>query len=154
MRALSRSLGVSHAAPANHFSSKEELFLEIAREGFAGLGEAMLEAAPTGATPIERLTRLGRTYLDFASSHPSHFAVMFRSDLYDRVEVEGAASQTFEMLVDACQSAQASGWRADQDPRAVATLLWSVVHGLAHLEAEGVRMEATGEDVISLVVAT
>ena len=53
LRWLARRLGVSHAAPANHFPDKAALFTAIATEGFELLG-----AAITGAT--------GRAYTGFA----------------------------------------------------------------------------------------
>jgi len=151
MRAVSRRLGVSHAAPANHFPSKEALFCEIARQGLVGLRQALDQAASHEPDPILRLRALGLAYLDYASQHPGHFSVMFRRDLYDITLIENEATATFEVLVDACQAAQHSGWRADADPRGLATLLWSVVHGFAHLEAEGARLEIDRRQLIALV---
>jgi AcrR family transcriptional regulator len=62
VRALSRRLGVSHAAPANHFPTKTALFGEIAREGFVKLGEAFTEAQhafDNSSNSVELLENLG-----------------------------------------------------------------------------------------------
>src|SRR5918995_4734728 len=52
LRALARQLGVSHAAPANHFADKTAVFTAIAREGFELLGQAMDHAVT--AVPAEQ----------------------------------------------------------------------------------------------------
>ena len=64
LRALARDIGVSHAAPANHFPDKTAVFTAIAQEGFELLGQAMAAAAdavpaavgptPRGSTPWGR----------------------------------------------------------------------------------------------------
>ena len=153
-RACARSTGgsaFSHAAPANHFPSKEALFCEIARQGLVGLRQALDQAGREEPDPILRLRALGLAYLDHASKHPGHFSVMFRRDLYDITSVEDEANATFDVLAVACQAAQHSGWRPDADARGLATLLWSAVHGYAHLEAEGARLEIDRRQLIALV---
>ena len=52
LRALARDIGVSHAAPANHFADKTAVFTAIAQEGFELLGQAM--AAAADAVPAGR----------------------------------------------------------------------------------------------------
>ena len=41
LRSLARGLGVSHAAPKNHFDDKAALFAAIAVDGFSGLSDAL-----------------------------------------------------------------------------------------------------------------
>jgi AcrR family transcriptional regulator len=45
LRSLARRLGVSHAAPANHFPDKASLFTAIAIEGFRLLAAAIEDGA-------------------------------------------------------------------------------------------------------------
>src|SRR5580658_11275763 len=47
LRAVAREAGVSPAAPYHHFKDKDELLGAIAREGFARLSLALVEAAGT-----------------------------------------------------------------------------------------------------------
>lgn len=44
LRALARQLGVSHAAPANHFADRTGIFTAIAQEGFELMGRALARA--------------------------------------------------------------------------------------------------------------
>jgi AcrR family transcriptional regulator len=138
LRSLARDLGVSHAAPANHFPDKAALFTAIAVEGFTLLGQAMAGAiaqlgpdAPAG----QRFRAAGRAYTGFALVHPAHFAVMWQRDLLhpDDPELAAAGDATFELLLGGVRDLQSEGWAPGADPQAVAYLAWSVVHGLAAL---------------------
>ena len=138
LRALARRLGVSHAAPANHFPDKAALFTAIAVEGFALLAEAIEDGVGQlgpDATAGQRFRAAGRAYTGFALAHPAHFAVMWQRDLLhqDDPELVAAGDTTFELLLGSVRDIQSEGWAAGRDPQAVAYLAWSVVHGLAAL---------------------
>jgi len=138
LRSLARRLGVSHAAPANHFPDKAALFTAVATEGFELLGAAITEAADQAgpdATAGQRFRAAGRAYTGFALAHPAHFAVMWRRDLLhtDDPALAAAGDATFALLLAAVRDVQAEGWAAGADPQTVAFLAWSVVHGLATL---------------------
>jgi AcrR family transcriptional regulator len=138
LRSLARRLGVSHAAPANHFPDKAALFTAIAVEGFTLLSEAMVAAVGElgpDATAGQRFRAVGRAYTGFALAHPAHFAVMWQRDLLhqDDPELAAAGDATFELLLGGVRDIQAEGWAPGADPQAVAWLAWSVVHGMAAL---------------------
>ncbi len=142
LRAVARRLGVSHAAPANHFPDKTALFTAIAVDGFALLEEAMARAVtalPDSADAVTRLRTAGTAYMHFALAHRAHFEVMWRNDLLHNHDpsLVAAGGATLHQLVGAVQAAQAEGWAADADPQAVTYLAWSVVHGLATLWLNG-----------------
>jgi AcrR family transcriptional regulator len=138
LRSLARRLGVSHAAPANHFPDKASLFTAIAIEGFRLLAAAIEDGARRlgpDATAGQRFRAAGHAYTSFAIAHPAHFAVMWQRDLLhqDDPELAAAGDTTFELLLQGVRDAQAEGWAPGGDPRTVALLAWSVVHGLAAL---------------------
>lgn len=138
LRSLARRLGVSHAAPANHFPDKAALFTAIAVEGFRLLAQAITDGARQlgpDATAGQRFRAAGRAYTGFALAHPAHFAVMWQRDLLheDDPELAEAGDTTFELLLGSVRDIQSEGWAAGRDPQAVAYLAWSVVHGLAAL---------------------
>jgi AcrR family transcriptional regulator len=141
LRALARQLGVSHAAPANHFPDKTAVFTAIAREGFELLGAAMADAAGLADDQPEwaRFGAVGRAYVGFAVAHPAHFEVMWRNDLARRDDpaLHAATDATFDQLIRGVRAAQAQGWAAGADERSVAYLAWSTVHGLAVLWLNG-----------------
>ena len=142
LRSLARRLGVSHAAPANHFPDKAALFTAIATEGFELLGAAITEAAGQAgpeATAGERLRVTGRAYTGFARAPPAHCAVRGQRDLLhaDDPALAAASDATFALLQERVRDVQAEGWAAGADPQTVAFLAWSVVHGLATLWLSG-----------------
>jgi len=124
LRSLARRLGVSHAAPANHFPDKAALFTAIATEGFELLGAAITDAtrqAGPDATAGQRFRATGRAYTSFAVAHPAHFAVMWRRDLLhtDDPALTEAADATFALLLAGVHDVQAEGWAAGADPQTV-----------------------------------
>jgi AcrR family transcriptional regulator len=138
LRSLAKRLGVSHAAPANHFPDKAALFTAIAAEGFELLGAATINATVRpgpDATAGRRFRATGRAYTGFALAHPAHFAVMWQRDLLhsDDPALCAASEATFALLLAGVRDVQAEGWAAGTDPQTVAFLAWSVVHGLATL---------------------
>ena len=138
LRSLARRLGVSHAAPANHFPDKAALFTAIATEGFELLAAAIQDAARQlgpDATAAQRLAAAGRAYTSFAVGHRAHFEVMWQRDLLhqDDPGLAAAGDATFALLLGGVRDAQTEGWAAGADPDTVAYLAWSVVHGLAAL---------------------
>jgi AcrR family transcriptional regulator len=138
LRAVARRIGVSHAAPANHFRDKAGLFTALAVEGFQLMGTAMADAAGEvqGLDPATaQLAGAGIGYLHFAIGHPAHFEVMWRNDLLHAGDPDlvAASAVTWNRLLDGVKGRQALGWAPGADPVTVAELLWASVHGLATL---------------------
>jgi AcrR family transcriptional regulator len=126
LRELARAAGVSHAAPAHHFTDRRGLFTALATEGFNLLAAALTDARP-------RLVDAARAYVRFALDHPGHYAVMFDKSLYDDTDVDLVAAA-------AAASAELSrGVRTLDDPHArvdpegAALAAWSLVHGFSLL---------------------
>ena len=78
MREIARRAGVTHAALAYQFGDKSGLFTAVATEGFR-LAAAAIGPAATGP---EGFLNGGMAYVMFALTHPGHYEVMFRPDLY------------------------------------------------------------------------
>lgn len=145
LRALSRTLGVSHAAPTHHFGDRDGLFAAIAADGYARLASFMSEAlrdAPGQAA----LGAIGVAYVRFATAHPHVFRLMFgpRSALWG--ERDSAALVESERCQQILQGAVAAAYGAPAqhpaeaasgpvspflEPRALSA--WALVHGLATL---------------------
>lgn len=148
LRDLARRVGVSHAAPKNHFADKQALFTAVAVEAHTML-ELALDAAVAraGADPVDRFAASGHGYLGFAREHPGHFAVMWREDLIDSSDpaLAEASQQTFALLVDLA-AAVATGPLRGRDPVQVAVTAWALAHGLADLRAAGALDDLPGAD--------
>jgi AcrR family transcriptional regulator len=138
LRAVARLAGVSPAAPYRHFIDKRALLAAVAEEGFRLLATA-LRGNPD-EDPRERFRARGRAYVGFATSHPSHFRVMFGRELADRTGYPGlaeAARSAFDALVEGMAAAQQAGVVREGDPRELGLAAWCAMHGLSTLLLDG-----------------
>lgn len=142
LRRIARRAGVSHGAPLRHFASLADLLSDVAARGFRWLRDAVERSAdglPAGAGALPRLAAAGRAYVGCAVENPGLFALMFRPEALDsgnarlRRDSEGAFGQLLRLV----RAAQDAGWHADRDTRLLAGAVWSAVHGLATLWAQG-----------------
>lgn len=142
MREIARRAGVSHAAPAHHFGDKRGIFTAIATEGFV----LMREQAEPWVTRPNALLNAGLSYVGFAATHPAHFEVMWRPDLYDSENpaMQSARERAFDILYRSVEQGLGGG-----DPDQVlgtSIAAWSVVHGFAALLLSGnLPPELTGD---------
>jgi AcrR family transcriptional regulator len=123
MRRLAAGLGVTQPVLYSAFASRQALVDAVALNGFSDIATA-LEAVD--AAPMARM----RAYLDFAAAHPKVYEAMFTMPS----GLAFAADDTPEPLRRAFSAIQevfpdADGTRAE--------VAWSVLHGLATLEAGG-----------------
>lgn len=133
LRALARRAGVSHAAPTHHFRDKAGLLTAVAVEGFDLLADTLQETAERTGSFLE----LGVAYVRFALEHTSHFAVMFRPDLYHASdpEVRRARGRSTAVLASALENLPNPLSTQDRDAARLAA--WSLMHGLATLWSSG-----------------
>jgi AcrR family transcriptional regulator len=150
LRAVARLAGVSQAAPYRHFASKEAILAAVAEDGFRSLMAAMqgsLDACGEG--PLGRLRAVGLPYVTFATSHPSHFRVMFGRERADRSafpSLRQVATDTLGIVVEAISDCQRAGLARSEEPAAnLALTAWSCVHGLSALLVDGVLDKPAAE---------
>lgn len=141
MREVARRAGVTHAALAYRFGDKAGLFTAIATDGFRLAAESIGPAA----TGPEGFIEGGIAYVTFALSHPGHFEIMFRPDLYraDDPQLIEAREAAFAILDG---SARASVADPAQDVTDVVVAGWSMSHGFATLARTGNLRDRTSGD--------
>ncbi|MBB1490093.1 MULTISPECIES: TetR/AcrR family transcriptional regulator [unclassified Paracoccus (in: a-proteobacteria)] len=136
-----RQAGVSAAAPYRHFTGREQLLEEVARQGFIDFA-ARLEAAFDDGRPsaLSAFLRMGEAYLGFAAEKPGFYMAMFESGL----SISGNAD-----LALAAQAAEAALFRgaealfarlptARRPPATmVANHVWAMSHGVVELFGRG-----------------
>lgn len=140
LRSAARRVGVSHAAPKNHFGDLAGLMSAVAAEGFRRLAVVMLAAAAKKKDPVARLIEVGVAYAGFARASPGHFRAMFHPSLGPRApgsELEQASTAALSALVSAVSAAQQAGQLRAGDPLELSLAAWSLVHGLAALVVDG-----------------
>ncbi|MUL47690.1 TetR/AcrR family transcriptional regulator [Mycobacterium sp. CBMA293] len=139
LRELARVAGVSHAAPAHHFTDRRGLFTALATEGFT-----LLATALSGARP--EFAHAARAYVQFALDHPGHYAVMFDKMLYDATDPALRAAEVAAAAELTSGVATLSDPNAQADPESAALAAWSLVHGFALLTLNGAVADAEPVD--------
>jgi AcrR family transcriptional regulator len=137
-REAARRAGVSHQTPYHHFGDHRGILLEIAREGFAGLADAMATAGASSPDPLTALVEAGMAYVDFATAHVGHFRVMFQPPGDATPTGIPEAERTHEVLLGLAGAVVAHGNGGGLPVPVLAELCWSTVHGLATLLVEGI----------------
>jgi len=139
LREVARRAGVSHNAPYRHFRDKDELLASVAAQGFRELNQAMLDAAESQPTALDRLKRAGWAYVAFALRRPEHFTVMFDAPIskIQHPECETASREAFGTLVNLINVCQSEGQLPAGDSLTRTLLAWSIVHGIAKLAISG-----------------
>lgn len=126
LRELARAAGVSHAAPAHHFTDRRGLFTALAAEGFQLLAAALTEARP-------QFIEAAKAYVRFALAHPGHYEVMFDKSLYDDTDAELVAAASAAGAELNRGVATLADPKAAADPEGAALAAWSLVHGFSML---------------------
>jgi AcrR family transcriptional regulator len=126
LRELARSAGVSHAAPAHHFTDRRGLFTALAAQGWRMLAAALAEARPD-------FSDAARAYVRFAVDNPGHYEVMFDRSLLNPDDTELATAQAEAGAELASGVGTLDDPRAREDPQSAGLAAWSLVHGFATL---------------------
>lgn len=139
MRAIANEIEYTPTAIYHHFASKHELLLELCNIDFRALAAAFLRIGRVD-DPIERLSRIGEAYVDFALEHPMQYQLLFMTRhpgvSRAREHVRGDPTEdAYAFLRDTCADVIATGRLRDEfgDPEEVAQMAWASLHGLIAL---------------------
>lgn len=138
LRECARRAQVSHAAPAHHFASIDDLLAEIATRGYQELTAAMTaEARRAAPDPAARLVGQGVGYMAFAAANPMLFQLMFNREAsrFETPALAAAVKAAYHLQVAAVDAAipKASGEVKER----MADFAWASVHGFITLVLEG-----------------
>jgi AcrR family transcriptional regulator len=155
MAEAAKAAGVSPAAPYRHFSGKEDMIAEAAKQGFEIFADLMEFAYRKGApSALASFEATGRAYLAFARKHPGHYIAMFESGL--RINADPALARASERAMSVLSRATTELMEhlpADKRPPAtmVTQHIWAMSHGVVELFARGEpggRAPFTPEDLL------
>jgi len=146
MRRIAETIEYSATAIYSHFKDKDTLIRELCREDSTSLAQRF-HAIAAEADPLERLRQIGMAYVDFGTTHPNHYRLMFMSshplDAADLMQIGHGNPEEdgYAFLVATVAEAIAGGLlRADiQDPHLAAQAFWAGGHGVValHLAKRG-----------------
>jgi AcrR family transcriptional regulator len=154
LREIGARAGVSRMAAYRHFKNKDDLLGAISKAGFVRFADALenaRQAAPENFTA--RIAAMGHAYVQFASEHRAHYEVMFL--LFDEsgarpVSGGEAGRRAFAILEETVRQGQVAGDVQPGDPAAIASLIWSTIHGISMLRlAAADSPNSFGPDFVS-----
>lgn len=152
IRAIATAVGVTPPSIYLHFADKEELLFAVCQEQFSRL-DALIDDALVGVDdPLERLRRMGATYVRFGVEHPEQYRILLMSkgdvSLEDFQSGAMPGISTFARLMDAIETCMATGIFERQDVFLTATGLWSVVHGITSMRIAIPEFPFVGADAL------
>jgi AcrR family transcriptional regulator len=136
LRGCAKRAGVSHAAPAHHFSDANALLTELAAVGFGRFVAAMrARQDQAGDDPRQRLVGAGLGYIDFACANPALFRLMFSSFRpdFETMHLKTEATDAYALLVDSVATLRGVDPRTSKSAMRDVASAWATAHGLADL---------------------
>jgi AcrR family transcriptional regulator len=152
IRALATAVGVTPPSIYLHFADKDELIFAVCQRHFSHL-EALVEAASAGIDdPLERLRKMGETYVRFGVANPEQYRILLMSK--GEVSIEDFQNgtmpgvTTFQKLMAAIEACMDAGIFRRQDVFLVATGIWSLVHGVTSMRITIPEFPFVGEQAL------
>ncbi|MTH77252.1 TetR/AcrR family transcriptional regulator [Paracoccus aestuariivivens] len=135
-----RAVGVSAAAPYRHFTGRDELLEEIARQGFEEFADRLEAALAQGRTPLSAFLGMGQAYLAFAAERRGYYIAMFESgiSIAGNSGLTQAADRARGILVRAAESLFQRIPEEHRPPAGMtADHIWALSHGVVELFSRG-----------------
>lgn len=139
MRKIADAVEYSPAALYLHFPDKDSLMHEVCMQAFAALGGRFSKLERID-DPVERIRRLGHSYILFAVEHPNHYRLMFmtpppQEQAENHREGDPADDGYGVLRASVAQAIESGAFRDEHtDVELVTQTLWAGVHGVASLE--------------------
>lgn len=136
-----KQAGVTPAAVYRHFTGREDLIAEAARQGFEIFADLMEYAFAKGQpSALASFESVGRAYLAFARRYPGHYISMFESGISlnhspELAQVSGRAMAVLERA--AAELSKHIPPEKRPPSRMVAEHIWAMSHGVVELFARG-----------------
>jgi AcrR family transcriptional regulator len=140
LRKVARKAGVSHTAPYRHFADKQTLVAAIIEIGFQHLTKQIKLTLQNTPINVEaQLEGLAHGYVSFAQTNPWLMREMFSGLTIERrafPDVHETAKTVYQLFVDVVKEGQVQGRIREGDPGELASVIWSMLHGMAILIIE------------------
>jgi AcrR family transcriptional regulator len=139
IRAVANAVGVTPPSIYRHFPDKTTLIFEVCDRHFQALDARIAEATEGIDDPVEALQAAGRTYIEFGTSNPEPYRIMFmtRSDeTPDKFQDERLAEITCfgRVMGIVADCIDAGRFRPEHTDAARLSMgFWARVHGLTSL---------------------
>ena len=103
IRAVARAVGVSHAAPVNHFPDRRALLTAIAAECLSELKQTIALDWQQMPTARERIYAVADAFHGYGLASPNRYRLMWRQDMLDTTDpvLTSLTNGLFELVAEA-----------------------------------------------------
>ena len=150
-----KQAGVTPAAVYRHFSGREDLIAEAARQGYEIFADVMKYAYDSGQpSALAAFEATGRAYLAFARKYPGHYIAMFESGIgvNHSPELAAVSARARGVLEQAATDlSQHIPPEKRPPPQMFSSHIWALSHGVVELFARnspGTRAPFPPEDLL------
>ncbi len=152
LRKIADRIEYTHAALYSYFANKEQLLLEVLREGFYLLATDLASSSKGAETPLVAFHRLVFAYWNFAWRHPELYRVMYGLDgiSFGVTETSNEGAQIGELAAGAVERLLVDQGKPVEQIEMKVFLFWSLLHGLIALSMVG-RIAGTSEALTPFV---
>lgn len=146
LRQLARDLGVSHGAPARHFSNKTSLLTAVATKGYNDMIAATRRAAQAHEEkdqidlieppePCALLRAMAKANVMWAKNNPKLFMAMRNPDVTRHADetLKAAITGFADKQLAGVKATQNKGWNANVDPEMLRLQIISAITGLSFM---------------------
>jgi AcrR family transcriptional regulator len=135
IRKLAERVGLATMSVYSYFSDKQAILTALAQDSFEELARRCDKRRT--ADPLATLKAGLEEYVSFAIENPNEYRTIFMTPQLHEHEGEKfeeleASNPAFQSMLKAVRGCIEAG-KLDGDPRAIATILWTVAHGAASL---------------------
>ena len=122
-----------------YFDSKDEILLELMRQGYAEQLEAVERARRAAENPEKMLIDVGHAWLDLAFKSPDLYQVMYGLGgvSFPVTELRREGEKIAEVLRETIEEILVKNGKEAEDVWAKVNMLWGTVHGLVALAMAG-----------------
>jgi AcrR family transcriptional regulator len=132
IRELCARAGVTAPTVYHHFGDKAALVTRVIDECFGEFDRATA-AAGAPADPVEALRWAFDRYVEYGTTHPSHYRVLFA---HRQERPSAAAASSYDRLLQGVRAVADAG-RLRRPVGEVAAAFWAAVHGVTSLLIAG-----------------
>lgn len=135
LRQIAKRVGLSHTVGYRYFANKEALVAEMRRACLLELKATAIPANDDERDPIERIRSTLRGLLDFGSSQPAKYRLIFSDSQPDLTEYPSLLTQRWEVFASCVDLVQAAidQKRLHGNALMLSHGLWSLLHGMLSL---------------------
>ncbi|MFN8393368.1 MAG: TetR/AcrR family transcriptional regulator [Bacteroidia bacterium] len=137
MRAIAEAIEYSPATIYLYYKDKNALIHDLHVEGFTRMNHYMAALLHV-KNPMEKLSAMGRAYVQFSLENPDYYELMFITQKpiegLEKPENWKEGALTFDALVNVVNECQSEGRFPGKDPIRLSFLIWSCVHGICALK--------------------